>query len=102
MRQTDRQLAQLNGLTNNQFRAKYKIGSKHKKRVDKYPEPIITAENRDIWEKKILNKNPWLIDYNHSYKQPESYEVVEDFTSPDNISWEDYQHMQSIKQEIRQ
>ena len=91
MRQTDKQLAQINGLTNKQFRSKYKVQSKAKRQrwwnsltpeqqedyiehkqelkakkrattpiTNKYPEPIITAENRAEWEKKILSKNPWM------------------------------------------
>ena len=53
--------------------------------TNKYPEPIITAKNAVFWRNRILRMNPWL----------------NDLFEP-RINFLDYQHMQSIKQEIRQ
>ena len=51
-----------NSLTEQQKEEFYKSRKTRKRKYqpNKYPEPIITAENRAEWEKKILSKNPWM------------------------------------------
>ena len=58
--------------------------------TNKYPEPIITAENRAEWEKKILSKNPWMTE-KRMYLDDR-----DEMSSCEPLLDEDYQHMTSI------
>ena len=53
---------------------------KRKYQPNKYPEPIINAKNRQNWEDKILNKNPWMTEQQIPY---EDYKHLKSITSKD-------------------